>query len=129
MAQQKGRKLPPSIRLTPAGKYRPRVTYLGRRQHIGTFHTIQDAQAALDIACAEIARGIFIPLKESRAQERERRERGALSTLKESQGSARNLSTHDVTAAGARLVEGGDRGTFPQLYPAVKCGASTTPKC
>jgi len=56
------------------GRYRARVTYKGKRTHIGSFHTIADARAALDIARSEIARGVFVPPAERKRQERELRQ-------------------------------------------------------
>src|SRR5690625_7722748 len=50
------------------GRYRARVTYKGKRTHIGSFHTIADARAALDIARSEIARSVFMLTAEQKRQ-------------------------------------------------------------
>lgn len=71
---RKKRKLPTGINLTPKGEYRARIYFQGRQQSIGTFSTITDAKAALSIARADIQRGVFVPLKDRREQEKAARE-------------------------------------------------------
>ena len=56
-----GKRLPRGIDRLPAGTYRARLTVDNIVHTIGTFRTIGDARAALDIARAEKARGTFIP--------------------------------------------------------------------
>lgn len=63
------------------GSYRVRL-YVDDRQHsLGTFATLTDAKAALDIARSEKARGTFVPPAERRRQRREQQEREAAEAL------------------------------------------------
>lgn len=62
------RNLPNGIDLRTNGQYRARISYNGQTYSIGHFYTIGDAQAALDIARGEKARGTFIPPPVRRAQ-------------------------------------------------------------
>lgn len=64
----KERKLPNGIDLRTNGQYRARISYNGQTYSIGHFYTVADAQAALDIARGEKARGTFIPPPVRRAQ-------------------------------------------------------------
>ena len=68
-------KLPQGIDRLPSGKYRARLVVDGHQHTIGTFHTIGDARAALDISRAEKARGTFEPPMEKRRRLRAERER------------------------------------------------------
>ena len=74
-----GKKLPQGIDQLPSGKYRSRLVVDGIQHTIGTFHTLGDARAALDIARAEKARGTFEPPSVRRKRlnaEREARQAG-----------------------------------------------------
>lgn len=62
--------LPRGIDRLHNGQYRARIYTQGRRHTIGSFFTIGDARAALSIARGEIARGIFIPPAEVKAERR-----------------------------------------------------------
>lgn len=62
------RKLPNGIDLRTNGQYRARISYNGQVYSIGHFYTVADAQAALDIARGEKARGVFVPPPVRRAQ-------------------------------------------------------------
>lgn len=63
------------------GSYRVRL-YVDDRQHsLGTFATLTDAKAALDIARSEKARGTFVPPAEKRRQRREQQEREVAEAL------------------------------------------------
>ncbi|MGN2298186.1 tyrosine-type recombinase/integrase [Micrococcus luteus KDCGSN] len=76
-----GKKLPQGIDQLPSGKYRSRLVVDGIQHTIGTFHTLGDARAALDIARAEKARGTFEPPSVRRKRlnaEREARQAQAL---------------------------------------------------
>lgn len=64
------RKLPRGIDQR-GGMYRARLSYQGQQMSIGAFFTIGDAKAALEIARAEIARGIFIPPAQRRQEIRD----------------------------------------------------------
>ncbi len=64
---RKATKLPRGISELRPGNYRARVSFEGRQLLLGTYTTIGDARAALDIARSEIARGIFVPPGERRA--------------------------------------------------------------
>lgn len=68
------RKLPQGITQNPGGMYRARLTVDGTQHSLGTFATIGDARAALDIARAEKARGIFEPPPLRRARLKAERE-------------------------------------------------------
>lgn len=69
-----GKKLPQGIDRLPSGTYRARLAVDGYQHTIGTFHTIGDARAALDIARAEKARGTFEPPMEKRRRLKAERE-------------------------------------------------------
>lgn len=60
--------LPRGIDMLPNGMFRARVTYEGRQYMIGAFFTLSDAKAALEIARSEIARRIFVPPRQLRAE-------------------------------------------------------------
>ena len=60
-ADMAGKRLPRGIDRLPSGTYRARLTVDNIVHTIGTFGTIGDARAALDIARAEKARGTFTP--------------------------------------------------------------------
>ena len=64
------RKLPRGIDQR-GGMYRARLSYQGQQMSIGAFFTIGDAKAALEIARAEIARGIFVPPAQRRQEIRD----------------------------------------------------------
>ena len=64
----KKRDLPNGIDLRTNGQYRARISFNGQTFSIGHFYTVADAQAALDIARGEKARGTFIPPPVRRAQ-------------------------------------------------------------
>lgn len=58
---QRKKKLPTGIVFVPSrDKYRARATYQGKRVEIGEFTTLRDAQDALTIARADMARGVFV---------------------------------------------------------------------
>lgn len=62
------KKLPAGIEWDPArSKYRVTVYVNGKRYRLGRFDTLTDAKAAATIAKADIARGIFIPPSQRRA--------------------------------------------------------------
>src|SRR5699024_2846708 len=63
----KKRKLPRGIDQR-GDTYRARLSYQGQQMSIGAFFTIGDAKAALQIARAEIARGIFVPPQQRRQE-------------------------------------------------------------
>lgn len=77
----KTEKLPQGINRTPKGRYRARVYYQGRQQSIGQFDTLTDAKAALNIAKADIARGVFVPMATRKAQERQQHQEQTRSTI------------------------------------------------
>lgn len=64
------RKLPTGIDRLPSGNYRARVFYLGRSYSLGSFRTLKDARAALNIARGEKSLGTFVPPPERRAAAR-----------------------------------------------------------
>lgn len=67
------KKLPTGINLTPSGTFRARIYSDGRRHTLGTnFTTLTDAKAALDLARADLARGLFVPPSERKAKAREK---------------------------------------------------------
>src|SRR5690625_4887777 len=63
----RAQKLPRGISIQE-GRYRVRLAVDGTQHSLGMFDTLSDARAALDIAKAEKARGIFVPPAEKRAQ-------------------------------------------------------------
>lgn len=65
------RKLPRGIDFTKEQMYRTRVSWRGKQHSIGHFFTLGDAQAALDIARSEMARGLFIPPQQRRQEIRD----------------------------------------------------------
>lgn len=68
------RQLPQGITRNPGGMYRARLSVDGVQHSLGTFTTLGDARAALDIARADKARGQFIPPAQRRAQLKAERE-------------------------------------------------------
>lgn len=70
----RARRLPTGINKTPKGRYRARVYFQGRQQSIGQFDTLTDAKAALSIAKADIARGVFVPMSVRKAKAAEKHE-------------------------------------------------------
>lgn len=68
------RKLPKGITRNPGGMYRARLSVDGVQHSLGTFATIGDARAALDIARAEKVRDTFVPPPVKRAQLKAERE-------------------------------------------------------
>jgi len=70
----KRKKYPEGIQPTGSGTLRARIYHNHQNHHLGTFKTIGDAKAALAIARSEIARGIFVPPAERRAQARKQHE-------------------------------------------------------
>lgn len=66
MTNQK--KLPRGIDQLPSGFYRARVTHEGKQISVGAFQTIGDAKAARSIALSELARDVFVPPSQRRAQ-------------------------------------------------------------
>lgn len=63
------KKLPPGIEWDEArGKCRATVHESGKRYRLGRFDTLLDAKAALSIARADVARGIFVPPLARRAE-------------------------------------------------------------
>ena len=63
------KKLPRGIEWDESrGKYRATVYESGKRFHLGRFDTLMDAKAALAIARADVARGIFVPPSVRRAE-------------------------------------------------------------
>lgn len=68
------RKLPKGVTINPGGMYRARLRVDGVQHSLGTFATIADARAALDIARGEKARDTFVPPAERRAQLKAERE-------------------------------------------------------
>lgn len=63
--KEPGRPLPRGI-----VRYRVRMDYQGKTHSLGVFDTITDAKAALSIAKADAARGVFVPPAERRAAKR-----------------------------------------------------------
>lgn len=61
-----GRKLPRGVNIDRTGGYRARIFVDGVQHSLGTFQTIGDARAALDIARSEKARGTFVSPAEKR---------------------------------------------------------------
>ena len=74
-------KLPAGIMRWKGGRYRVRISYEGRQRSVGYFDTLQDAKAALAIAKADAARGIFIPPAEKRRAAREAAKRDSARSL------------------------------------------------
>src|SRR5699024_6430957 len=68
------RRLPPGISKV-GNAYRVRLFVNDKQHSLGTFGTIGDARAALDIARAEKARGTFMPPAEKRRIRRAQQER------------------------------------------------------
>ncbi|MCK6096162.1 site-specific integrase [Micrococcus sp. EYE_162] len=66
-------KLPTGIDRLRSGKYRARIYVDGRQHTLGSFHTLGDARAALDIARGEKARGTFTPPDQQRVKAREKK--------------------------------------------------------
>ncbi|GAA1169782.1 site-specific integrase [Ornithinimicrobium humiphilum] len=66
-------------------RYRVRMDYEGKTHSLGMFDTITDAKAALSIAKADAARGIFVPPAERRAAKRanDEKDEAQAVTLKE----------------------------------------------
>lgn len=63
------KKLPPGIEWDESrGKFRASVYESGKRYRLGRFDTLIDAKAALAIARADVARGIFVPPSVRRAE-------------------------------------------------------------
>ena len=67
-------KLPRGISLY-RGRYRVRMNHEGRTVPLGMFDTLTDARAALSIARADAARGIFVPPAQHRAARKAEAER------------------------------------------------------
>lgn len=76
------KKLPPGIEWDGSrGKYRASVYESGKRYRLGRFDTLMDAKAALAIARADVARGIFVSPSVRRAEaQRESEERARAQT-------------------------------------------------
>ena len=71
-------KFPPGIvRDTVCEKYRVSVSSDGRRYRIGRYETLMDAKAALSIARADVARGIFVPPSARHAEAKREAEEAA----------------------------------------------------
>lgn len=68
MAGNGKKKLPRGIDRARNGDYRARIMVDGYQHTLGSFQTIGDARAALDIARSEKARGIFVPPAVKRAE-------------------------------------------------------------
>lgn len=66
--------LPRGIDMPRPGVYRARIFVDGTQCTLGRYQTLKDAQAALDIARGEKARGIFVPPKVQRDQAKAERE-------------------------------------------------------
>lgn len=64
----KPQRLPRGVDRLPGGGYRARLTVDGYQHTIGSFATLGDARAALDIARGEKARGTFVPPAVTRAR-------------------------------------------------------------
>lgn len=74
--------LPRGVSLMPDGKtYRARLFVNGKQHSIGNFQSKRDAEAALDIARADKARGVFVPPSEKRRQIKAEREQRAAESL------------------------------------------------
>lgn len=56
-------------------RYRVRMDYQGKTHSLGVFDTITDAKAALSIAKADAARGIFVPPSSRRADQKAQEEK------------------------------------------------------
>lgn len=67
------KRLPTGVSINPGGKYRARLRRDGILHSLGTFDTLTDARAALDIARGELARGTFVPPAVVRARRKEER--------------------------------------------------------
>lgn len=93
MSKLKRRKYPEGIQPTKSGTLRARIYHNGQNHHLGTFKTVGDARAALDIARSEIARGIFVPPSERRTQARQKRLESEQRTVAESR-TVRDLTEH-----------------------------------
>jgi len=64
----KPQRLPRGVDRLPGGGYRARLTVDGYQHTIGSFATLGDARAALDMARGEKARGTFVPPAVTRAR-------------------------------------------------------------
>ncbi len=73
-------KLPSGITLY-RGRYRVRLHRDGTTHALGIYETLTDARAVLDIARADVARGIFVPPAQRRAARRAREERAEAESL------------------------------------------------
>ncbi|MDQ3357853.1 MAG: site-specific integrase [Actinomycetota bacterium] len=73
-------KLPRGISLY-RGRYRVRMDHEGRTVSLGMFDTLVDAKAALSIARADAARGIFVPLAQRRAARKVETEKAEAESL------------------------------------------------
>ena len=80
---KKSTNLPRGINLTANGQtYRARIFHNGKRHTLGTFfETIGDAEAALSIARSDIARGVFVPPSERKAQAKQAEQSQARSAI------------------------------------------------
>lgn len=67
------RKLPEGVTRNPGGMYRARLSVDGIQHSLGTFATLGDARAALDIARGQKARGTFEPPTVVRARRKAER--------------------------------------------------------
>ncbi|MGC5628199.1 tyrosine-type recombinase/integrase [Georgenia sp. Z1344] len=81
MASKPAKKLPRGIDRRTDGMFRARVTWRGHQYSIGSFWTIGDARAALEIARSEIARQVFIPPAEQRRTIRDEEQLARLNAL------------------------------------------------
>ncbi len=73
-------KLPRGLSLY-RGRYRVRMDHEGRTVALGMFDTLGDAKAALNIARADVARGLFVPPAERRAVRKAQGERAAAASM------------------------------------------------
>ena len=63
------------------GRYRVRMSHDGKTHSLGVYDTITDAKAALNIARADVARGLFVPPAERRAVRKAQGERAAAASM------------------------------------------------
>lgn len=82
--------------MTFRGRYRVRMDHDGKTHSLGVFDTLTDAKAALNIARADAARGIFVPPAERRVASRAASERAAVEGMTLGEWSERWLAALEV---------------------------------
>lgn len=95
---KKGKRLPRGVSVEGKG-FRARVFHNGVQHHLGTFTRASDAAAAVMIARAEIARKVFVPPRQERAERRVRLD------------AANTYTTTDLARDWLRSLEGQGRAT------------------